>query len=89
MANELGEILRTCRRNRGLTQAQVAEAIGVGGPFISKIEGGRDRASLAILVRFASFYKIDLAWLLLADGRCVHCGSRPEQNSIVLMGGGV
>lgn len=37
----LGELIRSLRKARGLTQAQLAEAIGVDESYISKIEKGK------------------------------------------------
>jgi transcriptional regulator with XRE-family HTH domain len=38
---ELGKTIRRLRKDNGLTQAQLAEAIGVDESYISKIETGR------------------------------------------------
>src|SRR5215210_3849249 len=38
---KLGETIRRLRKDRGTTQAQLAEAIGVDESYISKIETGR------------------------------------------------
>jgi transcriptional regulator with XRE-family HTH domain len=40
-APKLGETIRRLRKENGLTQAQLAEAIGVDESYISKIETGR------------------------------------------------
>jgi transcriptional regulator with XRE-family HTH domain len=40
-AEKLGQTLRRLRKNKKLTQAQLAEAIGVDESYISKIETGR------------------------------------------------
>jgi transcriptional regulator with XRE-family HTH domain len=40
-AEKLGQTLRGLRKNKRLTQAQLAEAIGVDESYISKIETGR------------------------------------------------
>lgn len=40
-AAKLGETIRRLRKDNGITQAQLAEAIGVDESYISKIETGR------------------------------------------------
>src|SRR2546421_5800628 len=40
-AEKLGETIRRLRKDNGITQAQLAEAIGVDESYISKIETGR------------------------------------------------
>jgi DNA-binding XRE family transcriptional regulator len=41
------------RKHRGLTQAQLAEAVEVTQPFIAQLEGGRKEASAAIYARMS------------------------------------
>ncbi|WP_394433721.1 helix-turn-helix domain-containing protein [Streptomyces sp. SGAir0957] len=47
-------LVRTWRRERGLSQAQLAELIGTGQAAISRIESGRDTPTLPLLVRIAT-----------------------------------
>jgi ribosome-binding protein aMBF1 (putative translation factor) len=41
------------RRKAGLTQAQLAERMGVTQPVVAKIEGGRSNVSFGTLKRYA------------------------------------
>ena len=43
---DIGSRIRTIRMERGITQAQLAEAVGVGGTHISHIEAGNGIPSL-------------------------------------------
>jgi transcriptional regulator with XRE-family HTH domain len=49
--NALGERLRAARLRRKLTQALLAERVGVALPTIRKLEAGDPRTSLATVIR--------------------------------------
>lgn len=48
------EAMLDARRRAGLTQAQVAERMGVKQPVVAKLESGRTNASLGTLERYAA-----------------------------------
>jgi len=56
---EYGLYLANSRRLRGLTQAQVAEGIGVNPFYISLIETGRRRPSVRMLKRMINTLRLD------------------------------
>ena len=47
---DIGTRLRTARKEKGMTQEQLAEAVGVGTTHISHIETGRTIPSLQVMV---------------------------------------
>jgi transcriptional regulator with XRE-family HTH domain len=51
---ELGRVIRSLRRERGLTLLQVAAASGLSQPFLSQLELGRSRPSMRSLFRIAA-----------------------------------
>jgi y4mF family transcriptional regulator len=65
---EVGKIVATARRNRELTQAQLARATGVTQAWISQVEQGKDTAQLGKVLRLLSYLGVRLrvgapAWL--------------------------
>jgi len=50
---EFGSLVRAARRNADLTQAQLADAIGLTRTSVANIEAGRQRAFLETLYRVA------------------------------------
>lgn len=50
-ARTAGELVRDRRRQRGLTQQQLAEKAGVSRKFVSEFEAGHDRAELGKAMR--------------------------------------
>lgn len=63
----LAQRLRLSRKERGLTQAQLAEAAGVAQSDISKLERGEAQKT-ANLVRLAKALGVNPAWLDTGDG---------------------
>jgi transcriptional regulator with XRE-family HTH domain len=56
----LGNRLRELREERGLTQEQAAEMIGVHPKSMPRIEGGTANPTLATLVAASMAYKVPL-----------------------------
>ena len=63
----LGPRLRRVRRELGLTQAVMAEDLGVSASYIALMEGNQRPVTTDFILRLASTYKLDLADL--ADDR--------------------
>lgn len=59
-AAELGNIVATARRHRGLTQAKLARALGVTQYWISEIERGKERAQVGKILRVLSYLGVRL-----------------------------
>lgn len=57
--------LKELRESRGITQAQLADAVGVGDTTISMIETGKNRPSVNLAKRFAEYF--DVAWYIFFD----------------------
>lgn len=52
--NDTAQLVRSWRRQRGMSQTRLAELAGTGQAAISRIESGRDLPTLALLDRIAS-----------------------------------
>jgi transcriptional regulator with XRE-family HTH domain len=50
----IGERIRRFRKQNNLTQEKLAEAVGIGVQHVSKIETGKSRLSLELLVHLAN-----------------------------------
>jgi len=55
-----GEFLRQLRKEKGLTQEQLAEKFYVSGRSVSRWETGSNMPDLSILVELADFYEVDI-----------------------------
>jgi DNA-binding transcriptional MerR regulator/quercetin dioxygenase-like cupin family protein len=77
-----GQRFRRLRTRRGLSLAQVAKSTGVSVGFLSALERGQMRSSIATLRRIARFYRTNILSLFEAAGdnpRLV----RPNQRKIL------
>ncbi len=56
----LGAKIRGIRRERGLTQAQLAERLGISASYLNLIEHNRRNLSAPLLIRLAEIFALDL-----------------------------
>ena len=83
-----GQRFRRLRTRRGLSLAQVARSTGVSVGFLSSLERGQMRSSVATLRRIARFYRTNILSLFEAAGdnpRLV----RPSQRKVLETNAGV
>jgi transcriptional regulator with XRE-family HTH domain len=57
------------RRRKGLSQAQVAQALGRHQPFIANIESGERRVDLVELLDLAAVIDLDVEYLIQSLGK--------------------
>src|SRR5207302_1310502 len=77
-----GQRFRRLRLRRGLSLAQVARSTGVSIGFLSALERGQMRASVATLRRIARFYRTNILSLFDAAGENSRL-VRPRQRKIL------
>lgn len=61
---KIGGFLKELRREKGLTQEQLAEILIVSGRTISRWETGTNMPDLSILIQMAEFYEVDVKEIL-------------------------
>ena len=57
---KIGQFLRECRKEKGITQEQLAEMLGVTNRSVSRWETGSNLPDLDILIEMADYYDIEL-----------------------------
>ena len=57
---KIGGFLRELRKEKELTQEQLAEKFGVSSRSVSRWENGKTMPELGILVELAEFYEVDI-----------------------------
>lgn len=60
----LGQRIRYYRKEKGMTQEQLAETIGISLSFLGHIERGSRIMSVETLIRFATFFNVSIDDLL-------------------------
>ena len=70
---KIGQFLRECRKEKGITQEQLAEMLGVTNRSVSRWENGSNLPDLDILIEMADYYDVELTkrMHLLFIGGCV------------------
>ena len=61
---KIGAFLRKLRREKGLTQEQLAEILFVSGRTVSRWETGTNMPDLSILIQMAEFYDVEIKEIL-------------------------
>ncbi|MDE7248008.1 MAG: helix-turn-helix domain-containing protein [Lachnospiraceae bacterium] len=61
---KMGRFLKTLRKEKGLTQEQLAEILYVSGRTVSRWETGTNMPELSILIQMAEFYDVELKEIL-------------------------
>lgn len=66
---EMGERIRRCRKLRNLSQAQMAEIIGISNNTFSNIETGNCNATLENVKKIAEYFQVSLDYLIDGEER--------------------
>lgn len=69
LMKEIGQRLRELRRNKGCTQEQFSEKLGMSLNFYGKIERGEAKLSIEKLVLLYNDYGADINYLLTGETR--------------------
>ena len=57
---KIGSFLKALRKEKGLTQEQLAEKLGVAGRTVSRWETASNMPDLSVLIQLAEFYDIEV-----------------------------
>lgn len=79
----LGQRIRDLRRKRGLTQEQLAELADLSTPYVSHLERGSKKASLAVLVRLAESLEVTADQLLSGNQAADQTAFYPEVQDLL------
>lgn len=61
---KIGSFLKALRKEKGLTQEQLAEKLGVAGRTVSRWETASNMLDLSVLIQLAEFYDIEVGEIL-------------------------
>lgn len=66
---KIGTFIKMLRKQKGLTQEQIAEKFNVSSRTVSRWENGNNMPDLDILIEISDFYEVDLRELLDGERR--------------------
>lgn len=64
---EVGNRIRQARKEKGLSQADLADKLSISNSHISDIENGKTNIGLDIFMRITETLQVSADWLLLND----------------------
>lgn len=62
---ESGKRIQELRRNRGMTQTQLAEYVGISSDNLGRIERGQQGVSIDLLIELADFFAVSMDYIAL------------------------
>lgn len=72
---ESGKRIAKLRKDKGLTQEQLADKLNISTDYIGKMENGRYGGSIDLLVEISEFFEVTLDYLILgkemSDGTAI------------------
>lgn len=72
----IGENIRSLRVSRGLTQAQLGDAVGVSDKAVSTWESGKREPRISAVEKLAEFFGVTASALLCSE----KCGTEPSSD---------
>lgn len=76
---KIGEFLKELRKEKGLTQEQLAEKINVSRRTVSRWETGNNLPDLDVLIEMADYYEVDLRELLDGERKSEEMNKEMEE----------
>lgn len=64
---KIGLFLRKLRSEKAITQAELAERLGVSNRSVSRWENGTTMPDFDLLVELASYYEVDVGEILMGE----------------------
>lgn len=64
---KIGEFLSQLRKEKGLTQEQLAEKFYVSGRTVSRWETGSNMPDLSVLIELADYYEVDIREIIAGE----------------------
>lgn len=61
---KIGQFLKYLRKEKGITQEQFAEILGVSGRTVSRWETGSNMPDLDVLIQIADYYEVEIKEVL-------------------------
>lgn len=76
---KIGEFLRDLRKEKDMTQEELAEKFGVSSRSVSRWENGITMPELGILVELADYYEVDIKELIDGERKSENMNSETKE----------
>ena len=82
---KIGKFIATCRKEQGMTQANLAEKLGISDRAVSKWETGKSMPDSGIMLELCEFLKINVNELLSGEKIMVEAYDKRAEENLVAM----
>ena len=69
LLSDIGKRIKQARQAKGLSQMELAEAVGISVSFLSNIEVGRQSMNIRTLIAISDILDVSTDWILRNDTR--------------------
>lgn len=76
---KIGEFLKELRKEKGITQAQLAEILGVANRSVSRWENGVNMPDFSLLIEIAKFYDVEMGEILDGERKNENMDKKTEE----------
>ena len=80
----IGAFLKALRKEKGLTQEQLAEKLAVSGRTVSRWETGSNMPDIGMLVVLADFYGVSIPELINGERKRENMNQETRDNAIAM-----
>ena len=81
---KIGALLKRLRKEKNLTQEQLAERFGVSRRSVSRWEGGYNLPDIDILIEMSDFYEVELKELLNGERKNEQMGNKENEIAVLV-----
>ena len=81
---KIGTYLKELRKEKNLTQEQIAEKFGVSQRSVSRWENGNTMPDISVLIELADFYGVDLREILNGERKADNMDTDLKETLLML-----
>ena len=81
---KIGRFLQELRKEKGITQEQMAEELGVSGRTISRWETGSNMPDIGMLIEIADFYEVSIPEIIDGERKNENMNQETKDTAIKL-----
>ena len=82
---KIGKFIAACRKEEGMTQAELAEKLGISDRAVSKWETGKSMSDSGIMLELCGFLKINVNELLSGERIMAEFYSKQVEENLLAM----
>ncbi len=79
---KIGQFLKELRKEKGITQAQLAETLGVANRSVSRWENGVNMPDFSLLIEIAKFYDVEIGEILDGERKNENMDKKTEETMV-------